>query len=383
MTELERPTPVRPFDVEARGTPGRATALDSPAMNSTRTPTGVEHRRGPLRAGDRVQLTDPKGRMHTITLAPGKQFHTHRGLFTHDELIGRPEGSVVTNTAGVEYLALRPLLADFVLSMPRGAAVVYPKDAGQVVAMADIFPGARVVEAGVGSGALSMSLLRAVGDSGLVHSYERRADFAEIARANVETFFGGPHPAWRVSVGDLVESIEQGHPERGGDAEPVDRVVLDMLAPWECLDAVARALVPGGVLICYVATATQLSRVAEAMRADGRYTEPQAWESMVRGWHLEGLAVRPQHRMVGHTGFLVTSRRLADGVAPPLRRRRPAASTRDGGDEVETAWGEWTADGLGERPVSEKKIRKVVRDVTATAPADPDGGRPTLPDSWG
>ncbi|MBI4943952.1 MAG: tRNA (adenine-N1)-methyltransferase [Actinobacteria bacterium] len=351
-------------------------------MTSTGTPTGAEHRRGPFREGDRVQLTDPKGRMHTITLAPGKEFHTHRGLFKHDELIGQPEGWVVTNTAGIEYLALRPLLADYVLSMPRGAAVVYPKDAGQIVAMADVFPGARVIEAGVGSGALSMSLLRAVGDTGLLHSYERRADFAEIARANVETFFGGAHPAWRVTVGDLVEAIEQGHPERGGDAEPVDRVVLDMLAPWECLEAVARALVPGGVLICYVATATQLSRVAEAMRESNLFTEPQAWESMVRGWHLEGLAVRPQHRMVGHTGFLITSRRLADGVAPPLRRRRPAASTRDGGEEVEAAWGEWTADELGERPVSEKKIRKVVRDVTATAAPDGDG-RPTLPDSWG
>jgi tRNA (adenine57-N1/adenine58-N1)-methyltransferase len=336
------------------------------------TPTGAEHRRGPFRAGDRVQLTDPKGRMHTITIAPGHQFHTHRGLFAHDDLIGRPEGWVVTNTVGVEYLALRPLLADYVLSMPRGAAVVYPKDAGQIVAMADIFPGARVVEAGVGSGALTMSLLRAVGDTGLVHSYERRADFADIARGNVETFFGGPHPAWRVSVGDLVESLEQGHPERGGDGEPVDRVVLDMLAPWECLDAVARALSPGGVLICYVATATQLSRVAEAMRDDGRYTEPQAWESMVRGWHLEGLAVRPQHRMVGHTGFLVTARRLADGVGPPLRRRRPAGSTRGGGQEVEAAWGRWTADDLGERAVSEKKIRKVRRDVSAALAASED-----------
>ena len=148
---------------------------------------------------------------------------------------------------------------------------------------------------------------------------ERRAEFAEIARANVEEFFGGPHPAWELTVGDLVEVLER-------DVEPgsVDRVVLDMLAPWECLDAVARALAPGGVLICYVATATQLSRVAEACAGHGAYTEPQAWESLVRGWHLEGLAVRPQHRMVGHTGFLVTARRMAPDVRPPLRRRRPA-----------------------------------------------------------
>lgn len=278
-------------------------------------PTGAAQRRGPFSVGDRVQLTDPKGRMHTITLVAGKEFHTHKGAMTHDELIGSPEGSVVTTTGGVSYLALRPLLADYVLSMPRGAAVVYPKDAGQVVHMADIFPGAHVVEAGVGSGALTMSLLRAVGDAGRVSSYERRQDFADIARTNVESFFGGPHPAWTLTVGDLAGSL---------DERDVDRVVLDMLAPWDCLDAVSAALAPGGVVICYVATATQLSRTAEALRAHGTFTEPHAWESLVRGWHLEGLAVRPEHRMVGHTGFLVTARRLAAGVEPPLRRRRPS-----------------------------------------------------------
>jgi tRNA (adenine57-N1/adenine58-N1)-methyltransferase len=284
-------------------------------MSTTHDPTGAAHRRGPFAPGDRVQLTDPKGRMHTITLVTGKEFHTHKGSIQHDELIGSPEGSIITTTGNVTYLAMRPLLSDFVLSMPRGAAVVYPKDAGQVVHMADIFPGARVVEAGVGSGALTMSLLRAVGDDGRVSSFERRADFADIARDNVEAFFGGPHPAWTLTVGDLVETL---------DETDIDRVVLDMLAPWDCLEAVSRALVPGGVLICYLATATQLSRTAEALREHGTFTEPHAWESLVRGWHLEGLAVRPEHRMVGHTGFLVTSRRLADGVAPPLRRRRPS-----------------------------------------------------------
>ena len=350
-------------------------------------PTGAQYRRGPFRAGERVQLTDPKGHLHTITLSPGKEFHTHHGRFGHDELIGRPEGWVVRNSGGIEYLALRPLLSDFVLSMPRGAAVVYPKDAGQIIAMADIFPGARVVEAGVGSGALTMSLLRAVGDTGLVHSYERRADFADIlvagtfeqskalaaeaadvhvadfadiARANIETFFGGPHPAWQITIGDVARDVVE---------TDADRFVLDLLAPWECLPAVADALVPGGVLICYVASATQLSRVAEAARLDGRFTEPQAWESMVRGWHLEGLAVRPQHRMVGHTGFLITTRRLADGVAPPQRRRRPAKAAQEGEPGVEESWGEWSEADLGERPVSEnyaeKKIRKVRREVTA------------------
>lgn len=287
------------------------------------TATGADHRRGVFRPGDSVQLTDPKGRLSTISLVEGKEYHTHRGSFAHDELIGRPEGWVVKTTGGTEYLALRPLLSDFVLSMPRGATVVYPKDASQIVGMADVFPGARVLEAGVGSGALSCSLLRAVGDSGLVRSYERREDFARVAERNVESFFGSPHPAWVLTVGDLVEALDA---EAESEAGPqmVDRVVLDMLNPEECLEAVSRVLDPGGVLCCYVATTTQLSRVAEAMRAQGTFTEPSAFETMVRGWHLEGLAVRPNHRMVGHTGFLITTRRLADGVAAPVRRRRPS-----------------------------------------------------------
>ena len=280
--------------------------------------TGADRRRGPLRAGDQVQLTDSKGKMHTITLQAGKQFHTHKGILDHDSLIDGPEGVVVT-LGSTSYLALRPLLSDFVLSMPRGAQVVYPKDAGQIVQMADVFPGAHVVEAGVGSGALSMSLLRAVGDTGRLSSYERRADFAEIARGNVERFFGSPHPAWTVTLGDLAEELPRATADRD-----VDRVVLDMLAPWDVLDAVSGALVPGGLVCCYVATTTQLSRTVEALRDYGTFTEPVSWESMVRGWHVEGLAVRPEHRMIGHTGFLVTSRRMADDVPPPVRRRRPS-----------------------------------------------------------
>ena len=256
--------------------------------------------------------------MHTITLEVGRQFHTHKGILEHDSLIGGPEGVVVT-IGTTAYLALRPLLSDYVLSMPRGAQVVYPKDAGQVVQMADIFPGAHVVEAGVGSGALSMSLLRAVGENGRLSSYERREEFASIAVANVERFFGAAHPAWTVTVGDLATALDENLEDRD-----VDRVVLDMLAPWEVLDAASRALRPGGLVCCYVATTTQLSATVEALRAHGTFTEPQSWESLVRGWHVEGLAVRPEHRMVGHTGFLCTARRLADGVEPPLRRRRPS-----------------------------------------------------------
>lgn len=333
-------------------------------------------RRGPFVAGERVQLTDPKGKMHTITLGAGKQFHTHRGFLAHDDLIGTPDASTITNTAGVQYLALRPLLSDYVMSMPRGAAVVYPKDAGQIVAFADIFPGARVVEAGVGSGALSMSLLRAVGDAGEVHSFERRAEFATIAKANVVDFFGGEHPGWTVTVGDLVEQLP-----RREEPGSVDRVVLDMLAPWECLPVVADALAPGGVLICYVATATQLSRVAEAMRDSELFTEPEAWETIVRGWHLEGLAVRPQHRMHGHTGFLISTRRLAPGVRPPLRKRRPAKGADDSVEQQQALeiWNrtdQADEQGFGERPVSDKKVRKLARTMDpdgAAAPAhDPD-----------
>ena len=177
--------------------------------------------------------------MHTVVLEPGKDFHTHKGSIAHDDLIGASEGVVVRSTGGVDYLALRPLYADFVLSMPRGAAVVYPKDAGQVVTMGDVFPGAFVVEAGVGSGALSCALLRAVGERGTLLSYERRADFAAIARANVEAFFGAAPGGWRLEVGDFSARL----PSDVGAGE-VDRVVLDMLAPWECLDASAHALAP-------------------------------------------------------------------------------------------------------------------------------------------
>ena len=281
------------------------------------TPRG--DRRGLLQAGDLVQLTDPKGRHHTVALVAGKVFHTHKGALAHDDLIGQPEGIVATSAAGVPYLVLRPLLRDFVLSMPRGATVVYPKDAAAIVGLADIGPGDVVVEAGVGSGALAVSLLRAVGPSGRVVSFERRPDFAEIARTNVERFLGGDQPSWELVVGDL--QAELGTVVAPGAA---DRAVLDMLAPWECTDAVADALAPGGVLVVYVATTTQLSRIAETLRADGRFTEPYAQELMLRTWHLEGLAVRPDHRMTGHTGFLLSARRLAPGTQLPPKRTRPA-----------------------------------------------------------
>jgi tRNA (adenine57-N1/adenine58-N1)-methyltransferase catalytic subunit len=286
------------------------------AATATGAWSGV--RRGPMRAGDWVRLTDPKGRRHNVLLEDGRQFFTNRGSIDHDAMIGRPEGVVVQSSGGTDYLVFRPLLSEYVVSMKRGAAVVYPKDAAQIVAMADIFPGARVVEAGAGSGSLTCALLRAVGEHGQVTSYERREDFADIARANVEKFFGGAHPAWRLVVGDLAESLAD-----AADAE-VDRVVLDMLAPWECVAAAADALVAGGLVCAYVATTPQLSRVVETLRAHGEFTDPHAFETLLRSWHVEGLAVRPDHKMNGHTGFLVTARRMAHGVPAPVKRRRPA-----------------------------------------------------------
>jgi tRNA (adenine57-N1/adenine58-N1)-methyltransferase catalytic subunit len=282
------------------------------------SPSGV--RRGPFEVGELIALTDPKGRRHSIVLTVGGQFHTAKGPVNHDDLIGRPEGVVVTSARGVAYLAMRPLLRDFTVTMPRGAAVVYPKDAALIVMGADIFPGATVLEAGAGSGALSCALLRAVGATGHLISYERREDFASIARRNVESFFGQPHPAWDLRVGDLVASLA----DRAIAAGTVDRVILDMLAPWECVAAVAEILMPGGVLCCYVATTTQLAETIETLRAHTGFTEPEASESLVRPWHVEGLAVRPGHAMVGHTGFLIMTRRMAPGIAAPVRKRRPA-----------------------------------------------------------
>ncbi len=271
-------------------------------------------RSGPFQPGDRVQLTDPKGRRYTLVLEPGGQYHTHRGGIAHDELIGRPEGSLATSSAGTPYLALRPLLADYVLSMPRGAQVIYPKDAAQILMWGDIGPGHRVLEAGAGSGALSCSLLRAVGEGGSVISYEIRPDHAEHAERNVTQFLGARPSNWTLIVDDVAEHTGE-----------VDRAVLDMLAPWESLPTVADAVIPGGVLVGYVATTTQLSRLVEALRGQQCWTEPYAWEALVRPWHVLGLAVRPEHRMIGHTAFLVTARRLAPGVATPRVQRRPTS----------------------------------------------------------
>ena len=253
--------------------------------------------------------------MHSFTLTEGGEFHTHKGWIVHNEVVGQFEGSVISTTGGLKFTAFKPLLSDYVLTMPRSATIVYPKDAAMIVGVADIYPGARVLEAGVGSGALTLSLLRAVGDSGSVHSVERRSEFAENATSNVDRYFGSRPSNWTIEIGSVQEKNFDSH---------FDRVVLDMLAPWECVEKAAEVLRPGGVFLAYVATTTQLSLTAETIRDSGFFTEPESSETIVRGWHHEGLAVRPQQRMIGHTGFLIMSRRMAPGQSVLERRRRPA-----------------------------------------------------------
>ena len=248
--------------------------------------------------GDRIQLTDPKGKLYSFTITADKEWHTHKGWIVHNDLIGLPEGSVVSTSAGLKFTAFKPLLADYVLSMPRGATIIYPKDAALIIGFADIYPGARVLEAGVGSGALTLSLLRAVGADGHVHSVERREEFAENATSNVANYFSGVPKNWTLTLGSLQEQVF---------VAPFDRIILDMLAPWECVSLASHVLRPGGVLLAYVATTTQLSTMAEAIKSDGNFTEPESSESLIRGWHHEGLAVRPQHRTVNQSHHRFTS----------------------------------------------------------------------------
>lgn len=270
---------------------------------------------GPFKAGDRVQLTDSRGKMYSFFLQPGQQWHSHKGWIYHDDIIGKDEGVVLLSNSGTSYQAFRPLLNDYVLSMPRGATIIYPKDSAVIVGFCDLFPGAQVLEAGAGSGALSISILRAIGDSGKLTSYEERPDFMEIARSNVKNYFGDFPSNWDLKVGRV---------ESGEFSSVYDRVIFDMLAPWDVLQTAAQALKPGGVLCCYVATTTQLSRTAEAVRESDLFSEPESFETLLRNWHHEGLAVRPQHSMNAHTGFLLFARRLAPGFKAIRRRRRPA-----------------------------------------------------------
>lgn len=268
-----------------------------------------------LTTGDWVRLTDAKGRKHNFPLEPGREFSTKKGQIRHDDIIGRPEGIVIESSMGGQYQVFRPLLFESVVSMPRGAAIIYPKDTGQILVWADIAPGLRVVEAGAGSGALTSYLLRALGPEGRLGSYEMREEFAETARRNVELMLGESPDTWSLTIGDVRETITE---------TEIDRLLLDMVDPWTCIPLAVERLVPGGIVCAYVATTTQLSRFVETLREDGGFTEPVAWETLSRDWHLEGLSVRPDHRMNGHTAFLVTARRMAPGEHTLERTRRPA-----------------------------------------------------------
>jgi len=266
-------------------------------------------------------LTDERGRSHLVAPTVDGTLHTRHGWISHTDIAAAGDGGVVHSSLGMAYLVTTPTMAEQIVRMPRGAAVIYPKDIAVMLMTADITNGNTVVEAGAGSGALTAALLRAVGPSGRVLSAELRPEFAAVARRNVARLCGGVPANWVLTEGDLRE-VAAGLAPTGS----VDAVALDMLAPWECLDASASLLAPGGVLVGYVATTTQLSTLVESMRAHGAWTEPRAEESLMRTWHLEGLSVRPDHRMNGHTGFLATARRLAPGTTAPVRRRRPAPS---------------------------------------------------------
>jgi tRNA (adenine57-N1/adenine58-N1)-methyltransferase len=254
-------------------------------------------------AGDRVLLVDAKRRRHLVTLSTGGQFHTHAGVLEHDALIGMPEGSTVRTTLGSRLVAVRPTLAEYVLEMPRGAQVIYPKDLGPILILADVFPGAQVLESGVGSGALTLALLRAIGPTGHVTGYEIRDDFARRAQANV-TGFLGPDLPLTVEVRDVYEGI---------DATDLDRVLLDLPEPWRVVKHAAEAMHPGGILLAYLPTIGQVARLREEL-SGSTFGMIETLEVLQRTWHVDGQSVRPDHRMVAHTGFLTHARLLSPGA---------------------------------------------------------------------
>ena len=359
-------------------------------------------RRGPLSVGERVQLTDRRGRRLTVMLEPGGLTQTDHGLLPHEAMIGLPEGSVVVTISadkwrqmrhqqdadtdtqapdrakpwkssrgigGWAFTIMRPRLEDYILSMPRGAQIMYPKDVARVILLGDIRPGMRVLESGAGSGAMSLGLLDAIGTEGKLTSIERREEFARVAMGNATVFFGQRPAQWDLRTGDF-DTLAADLPE-----DEFDRIVLDMLDPWNRLEQAYRVMAPGGVLTAYVTTTTQLSRLAEALRADGRWTEPEIMESLERSWKADGLAVRPEHEMIGHTGFLLTSRAMAPGQQA---LRKQVRATKDYQTDVDQGRPSAKSSGLGHeremvdlenledlelRRVSDRKLRKVLRDL--------------------
>jgi tRNA (adenine57-N1/adenine58-N1)-methyltransferase len=273
--------------------------------------------------GEQVLLVDQRGKRHLVFLRKADTFHSDRGWISHDTIIGEPEGRRVRSSLGLSYLALRPTLAEYVLEMPRGAQVIYPKDLAMILFWADIYPGARVLEAGMGSGALTLSLLRAVGPEGKVVSYEQREEFARRALANVHTRMG--------EVTNLV--VRLGPVEDGiRDEEPVDRVLLDLPEPWKLIDGIASVLRPGGIFLSYVPTIIQAQQFVEALRREPAFGLIETFETLFRPWNIDGPSVRPFHRMIAHTGFITTARRLAaaEPDAPPPDPASPAAGQRPG-----------------------------------------------------
>jgi tRNA (adenine57-N1/adenine58-N1)-methyltransferase catalytic subunit len=280
----------------------------------------------PFAAGDRVLLTDSKRRRHLITLVAAGSFHTHAGIVAHDDLIGAPDGTTVRTSRGQRLVAVRPTLAEFVLEMPRGAQVIYPKDLGPILVSADIFPGARVLESGVGSGALTIALLRAVGPQGQVVGYELRDDFAKKARENVDAFLGTDSPL-TIEVRDVYDGIE---------VTELDRILLDLPEPWRVVKHAAAALSPGGILLSYLPTIGQVSRLREEL-AESPFGMLETYEVLHRGWHVEGQSVRPDHRMVAHTGFITHGRLLAGGAAATAATSTPQAGEAHADATIETS----------------------------------------------
>ncbi|MPZ74336.1 MAG: SAM-dependent methyltransferase [Nitriliruptorales bacterium] len=259
----------------------------------------------PLTEGDKILLLDRKQRRYLMTLHSGGEWHSHHGFVPHDEIIGLPEGSRVRTTGGSTLLVVRPTSADWTVKAPRGAQVVYPKDQAMIVTLADIVPGAVVAEAGAGSGALTAALLRAVGPAGRVVSFELREEHADVAERNVVERFGGVPPNWELRRGDVLEGLA---------VVECDRIILDLAEPWTVLKVAADALHPGGILLAYTPSVVQVTRLREALDGDSRWGMAQTSETLVRTWHVDGQAVRPDHRMVAHTAFLTTARRLADAA---------------------------------------------------------------------
>lgn len=344
----------------------------------------VNSRSGVLRVGEKIQFTDRKGKRITAQLVAGGVTQTEHGLICHDDVIGQSEGVVITTVSakreasqtivdpskssnkpwkaaraigGWDYVVMRPRMVDYVLSMPRGAQIMYPKDIAQVIALGDIRSGMRVLESGAGSGAMSLSLLDAVGECGKLTTIELRPDFARIAESNA-TLYYGKHPEWwNLLTGDF-DSVA-----KTLDAHSVDRIMLDMLDPWNRLEQAHRVIVPGGVLIAYVTTTTQMSRMAEALRESGVWTEPEIQETLERTWKAQGLAVRPDHAMIGHTGFLIVSRAMAEGFSALKKREH---GTKDTVSDIDDMTAEERAEQLEDlslRDISDRKLRKVLRDL--------------------